>query len=454
MFVGKEHLLAEPASGDADDLRAAFEDFQRAQRETLALMETRDPFNDPQMQAEAYRGLLYTIVGSIKAAGLAEHDFPRFMRAVDWTSKAGLDNPDNNYYFAMLRDDADYRIRGTRGTTRNLIFQLVVGQPGVRGAGSSTNISVFDADDLEIATDGSFELIVSRDDPGPGYNWMPSGEGAEALLVRFTHSDWANEREGTLTIERIGAEGEQRPLLTPSRMAAHLREVAVHMYDRTATWMDFADKAWLLRARNSITAARPSRGGLVGQYSAFGNWELADDQALILRTFPSSGSYQGIELGNRWFVSLDYETRTSSMTLDQAHRASDGSYCDETETDEGWREQFDRLAARTGKRKAIVAIAPWNGTPLRDGTRPAEVVGKDDYFVSRNLYPNVDFYSGIVYRAMGIPTNMFTVMFALGRLPGWISHWTEGWRQEGRIHRPRQIYVGPAKRDYVPLHQR
>jgi hypothetical protein len=316
----------EPSDSEGDELRAAFEDFQRAQRETLALMETREPFNDPQMQAEAYRGLLYTIVGSIKAAGLVEHDFPRFMRAVDWTSKAGLDNPDNNYYFAMLRDDAEYRIRATRGTTRNLIFQLVVGQPGVRGAGSSTNVSVVDADDLEIAPDGSFELIVSREDPGPDSNWLRSGEGAEALLVRFTHSDWANEREGTLTIERIGAEGEQRPLLTPASMAASLREVAVHMYDRTATWMDFADKAWMLRARNSITAARPSRGGLVGQYSAFGNWELSDDEALVLRTFPSTASYQGIELGNRWFVSLDYETRTSSMTLNQAHRASDGSY--------------------------------------------------------------------------------------------------------------------------------
>ena len=72
----------------------------------------------------------------------------------------------------------------------------------------------------------------------------------------------------------------------------------------------------------------------------------------------------------------------------------------------------------------------------------------DEYFISRGLYPNVDFYSGIIYRAMGIPTNMFTVMFALGRLPGWLAHWKEMINSSDfKINRPRQIYMGPTKRD-------
>ncbi len=84
-----------------------------------------------------------------------------------------------------------------------------------------------------------------------------------------------------------------------------------------------------------------------------------------------------------------------------------------------------------------------------------EVALNDEYFIERKLYPNVDFYSGILYRAMGIPTDMFTVMFALGRLPGWIAHWKE-LRQDpaSRIHRPRQIYTGATERSYVPLEQR
>ena len=81
--------------------------------------------------------------------------------------------------------------------------------------------------------------------------------------------------------------------------------------------------------------------------------------------------------------------------------------------------------------------------PLLDVALELEKIAlKDDYFISRNLYPNVDFYSGIVYRALGIPENMFTVMFALARLPGWIAHWKEMIGANTKIVRPRQIYIG------------
>jgi len=80
---------------------------------------------------------------------------------------------------------------------------------------------------------------------------------------------------------------------------------------------------------------------------------------------------------------------------------------------------------------------------------------KDDYFVSRKLYPNVDFYSGIIMRAIGIPMNMFTTMFAIGRAPGYVANWHEvASNPKGRIYRPRQIYVGPVQRDYLPLAER
>ncbi|WP_078503733.1 citrate synthase [Streptomyces sulphureus] len=79
----------------------------------------------------------------------------------------------------------------------------------------------------------------------------------------------------------------------------------------------------------------------------------------------------------------------------------------------------------------------------------------DDYFVERKLYPNVDFYTGLIYRAMGFPTSMFTVLFALGRLPGWIAQWTEMIQEpSSRIGRPRQVYTGVVERDYLPVEQR
>jgi len=94
--------------------------------------------------------------------------------------------------------------------------------------------------------------------------------------------------------------------------------------------------------------------------------------------------------------------------------------------------------------------------PLLDiAKRLNEAALKDDYFISRKLYPNVDFYSGIIMRALGIPVNMFTVIFAIGRTPGWIANWREvAANPKGRIYRPRQIYVGPMIRDYVPMEKR
>ena len=85
----------------------------------------------------------------------------------------------------------------------------------------------------------------------------------------------------------------------------------------------------------------------------------------------------------------------------------------------------------------------------------AAIALSDEYFLERKLYPNVDFYSGIILRAIGIPLNMFTVMFSIGRIPGWIAHWYELYRDpERRIARPRQVYTGPTKRKYVPMENR
>ncbi|MFO0611126.1 MAG: citrate synthase [Polyangiaceae bacterium] len=105
----------------------------------------------------------------------------------------------------------------------------------------------------------------------------------------------------------------------------------------------------------------------------------------------------------------------------------------------------DRVLGKLGIKDPLLEIAK----------RLEEAALEDSYFVDRKLYPNVDFYSGIIYRALGFPTNMFTVLFALGRLPGWIAHWKEmNETPSTKIGRPRQIYTGANVRDYVPLEKR
>jgi citrate synthase len=105
----------------------------------------------------------------------------------------------------------------------------------------------------------------------------------------------------------------------------------------------------------------------------------------------------------------------------------------------------DKVLAKLGIRDPLLELAK----------RMEEVALRDEYFIERKLYPNVDFYSGIIMRAMGIPLNMFTVMFAIGRMPGWIANWREvRLNPKGRIYRPRQVYNGPTARPYVPLPKR
>ncbi|BBY24670.1 citrate synthase [Mycobacterium stomatepiae] len=112
--------------------------------------------------------------------------------------------------------------------------------------------------------------------------------------------------------------------------------------------------------------------------------------------------------------------------------------------------------ARIVKEQADKILAKLGGDPLLDIAKQLEEAAlTDDYFIERKLYPNVDFYTGLIYRALGFPVRMFTVLFALGRLPGWIAHWRE-MHDEGdsKIGRPRQIYTGYTERDYVGIDTR
>ena len=109
------------------------------------------------------------------------------------------------------------------------------------------------------------------------------------------------------------------------------------------------------------------------------------------------------------------------------------------------KEQAHRVIEELGRMDDLLDLA----------LRLEDVAISDGYFVERKLYPNVDFYSGLIYRAMGFPTNMFPVLFALGRLPCWIAQWKEMMESpKTKIGRPRQIYVGPVQRNYVPIDER
>jgi hypothetical protein len=211
-------------------LEQAWADFLQSQQKTLELFRSSEFFEDDQERAEAYRAVLYGLVGSIQSGALMQHD-----------------HPDNNDYVALP--------------------------------------------------------------------------------------------------------------LSPGAMAAGLQAAAVSLFDRSATWLQNAERAWTLMPRNGISKVRPSEGGQVGQYSAFGSWELNNKQAVILSTAASDARYQGIELDKLWFASLDYETRTSSLTLDQMGCAGDGRcYAVISHRDPGVRNWLDT----GGHRRGLITMR-WQG---------------------------------------------------------------------------------------------
>ncbi|MGH1502214.1 MAG: citrate synthase [Acidimicrobiales bacterium] len=111
--------------------------------------------------------------------------------------------------------------------------------------------------------------------------------------------------------------------------------------------------------------------------------------------------------------------------------------------------------ARIVKNTADQVFEVTGKNPMLDiALKLEEIALSDDYFKSRNLYPNVDFYTGLIYQAMGFPLEMFTVLFTIGRMPGWLAHWQELLNQGQRIARPRQVYTGPGERNYVPIASR
>jgi hypothetical protein len=110
-------------------------------------------------------------------------------------------------------------------------------------------------------------------------------------------------------------------------MVAGLKRTSQSMYDRTASWIAIADRMWSLVPNNSIFNMRVTPGGLVGQYSAFGNFMLAPEQTMLIEFGDTGAPYMGIQLGNRWFVSMDYENRTSTLNMNQLGCREDESRC-------------------------------------------------------------------------------------------------------------------------------
>jgi hypothetical protein len=157
---------------------------------------------------------------------------------------------------------------------------------------------------------------------------MENPKDASDILVRQIFSDWDKETPGEIHIDRVGYEGRLKPAPSEAAMAGRLRKAAETLRTHVRVWPTMVEKRYLNRPPNIMGAPFDpgSLGGVPGRWMASANFDLAPDEALVIRTWPASGNYQAIQLADLWFSSLEYANRQTSLTGDQAHRSKDGSY--------------------------------------------------------------------------------------------------------------------------------
>jgi hypothetical protein len=293
--------------------------------EAEKIIESAAHVRTDQDLAEGYDYLAGSIAASLHLAWAYERDFPYFVQSTGPYTKLGLDNPDTLYLHAYVRDNAEYVVTGQRGTTADLSFQVLNGDYSPVDVPDS--LTAFDDRRLELGPDGSFELRFGPLRPQAPSNYVSLGPGSAMLVVREVYSDWTRERRGTLRIQRVDKIGLAPPPPVAALLAKRYDVAGKLLLSRLRTFLAFPEWFYLKEAVNTLTAPRPTPGGLATQFSSVGHFDLRPDQAMIV-TVPAASKdvapYQGIQLGSMWYISLDYINHQTSLTADQARADADG----------------------------------------------------------------------------------------------------------------------------------
>lgn len=272
--------------------------------------------NAPFIRTEADRleGYEY-LSGRIRMAMQTAFDYdleqPLFVNPTHQFSKQGLDNPDAIYFNAYLREGVEYVVRGRRGTSADLSFQVMGGAYTADSA--ATSLMAFDDRKLQLDDDGGFEFAYVAE------------PGAKTLIVREVFNDWDTETRGAITIERPDTLGRPRRPLTRELLRKKYEVAARSLTGSIQTWFAFPQFFQYKEPVNTLTVPARTPGGLESQFSSIGHYELAEDEALVVEVPRCDDcSYQGIQVGSDWYASTDYETHQTSLTKAQAVTDPDG----------------------------------------------------------------------------------------------------------------------------------
>ena len=310
--------------GTTDEASAAFAELIDAITDAARFVEEHPFYADAENRVGAYLFVLGGLLARVEEDVIFDPDLPWF-RVLDTRIREGGDNPDQRYLFSNIRGGETYRIWGTLGQARRLDLQVYAGTPYIPGAGGRS-AAFLTFEDITVGDDGSFEVIASpqRQDG----NWIENPADATRIIVRQILSDWDNERPGDVHIDRVGHEGDLKPVPTTGDLAERLRSAAASFTAHVNWWPEHVERHYLSAPPNRLSMPFDpgSLGGVAGRFMSAGWFDLGPDEALVLRTWPASGNYQGIQLTDLWFSSLEYANRQTSLTADQSHPDPDGSF--------------------------------------------------------------------------------------------------------------------------------
>jgi len=306
-------------------LENAFDEFLKAIGDSVGYVRRHPFYEEAENRPAAYSFLCSMLIARLEEDVIFDPDYPYF-RILDTRIREGGDNPDQRYLISTLNGADTYRVWGTLGHARRIDIQIYSGDPYVPGSGGRA-ASFLTFEQITFADDGSFEIFASPD-PRPG-NWIENPPDATRMLARQIFSDWGGGDPGELHIDRVGYEGSLKPQLTEDDMAARLRKAMHNLTTHVEVWPEMVRNHYLVdREPNQISIPFDpgSLGGVPGRWMSHATFDLADAEALIITTWPSTGNYQGIQLADLWFSSLEYANRQTSLTADQSYLNADGNY--------------------------------------------------------------------------------------------------------------------------------
>ena len=314
-------------------LEDSFDALIEALRQSTAFVRQHPFYSEPENRVVAHSFLASMLIARLEEEVIFDPDFPYF-RILDPRIREGGDNPDQRYLIARIRGGETYRIWGNVGTARRVELQIYAGDPYVPGSGGRA-ASFLTYEQLNIGADGSFEIIASSAPPTPlagppPANWIENPPDATRILARQVFSDWGLEDSSEMHIDLVGREGALKPETSQSDMAARLRRAAESLTTHVRVWPEMVRTNYLARTpanQVSVPFDPGSVGGVPGRFMCHGVFDLADDEAMVIKTWPANGNYQGIQLADLWFSSLEYANRQTSLTGDQSYLSTDGYYC-------------------------------------------------------------------------------------------------------------------------------